>query len=288
MLFEHPLWEELANFEHNPIYSKMVVDLRLHSLFNIPTPTICSATERLGSKRWYLISSNEYRDVEEYCIEVHRSTSKISLLSVEPNADIVSLMEHIRIMQKYLDILWSYSRFRQLLPYDTSIEFLRTTALIHDFSRFVYNGQLRYTDILGELLIDYIFVNFPSEKYLHSIRWLTGEKRPPSLNSFPLILKAIDTLGKAKRDPATFFEKGYEYEGWLNYQITNKRFPLSVPTPRGGTRLVFPKEYARQDKFYTLKGVELIEKITNRPFVEIRDEAIANLSELTFKEYFVT
>lgn len=286
MLFTHPLWREIVEFKHDPMCAKQVVNLRLLSLLKVPVPTVCITMRDLDSDSWYSVSNKEYQSIEQYCLEVYQATSKISAASPESSANIVSLMEHIRIMQKYLEVMWKYPRFRQLLPIDASVGFLKTIALVHDFSRFVYNGQLRYTDMLGELLVDHAFVNFPSEACLHSIRWLTGEKMPTRLNSFPLALKAIDTLGKAKRDPVTFFERGYEYERWLNCQIAQKRFPLSIPTTGGATRFVSSSEYMERDKFYTLKGVELIEKISKQPFVKIRDEVIASVPGITFKEYF--
>jgi hypothetical protein len=183
---------------------------------------------------------------------------------LNPNLDgEQGLLAHIDRMTELLGKLWQYEKFRKLFPEGTSFSFLKFLALVHDYSRFIFNGPfpLVYVDWVGDALVEKrFFPGIPFEKYLHSIRDVTGEKNPPDERTTPLpyIFKALDSLGKPGRDPEKFLN--YDYDKWLQKQIELGRFPIRVRKD-GKIVEISANEYKENDIGMIRKGLRLIEEI---------------------------
>lgn len=238
---------------------------------------------------WFNISKDDLKGLKEYLDEVYQSTTSINNAGLNPDEK-ASLDQHLEIMNKYFEVLWRYDGFKDFCEKNNiSLEFLKSLVLLHDFSRFIFNGSfpLRYTDCVSDGLIGRIFPNFPKE-FLHSIGWITGEKEAPNEKNFDsllsqiigLVLKAVDTLskiepGEALRDPEIFFAKGGGYDRWLQFQIDRDRFPFTVMVGKGGNRVkkvVTAQEYAEKDKELTIMGIRIIEGLCGVDFSKIREQ----------------
>lgn len=203
--------------------------------------------------------------------------------------------QHLFAMEAYFNVLLNYQEFQvlleEVLPGASEQEkrsFLSILVYTHDFGRFVFDdGNLSLTenDALSDALLRVVMPKMFGKKIvnkifscLHSIKWITGEKQLPENdeeftpeNKLALILKAIDTLGKATgnaygelelRHPDTFLAEGGAYDIWLATQVEKGRFPLQA------NGRIISAEYARKDKELTLRGVNIIRNIVRGEMIE--------------------
>jgi len=216
-------------------------------------------------KDYWRIGEKDYQEIRDFTInQSRRLAEKYPSSLLNPNLDgEQGLLAHIDRMTELLGKLWHYEEFRNLFPEGTSFSFLKFLALVHDYSRFIFNGPfpLVYVDWVGDALVEKrFFPGIPFEKYLHSIRYITGEKNPPDEKTTPLpyIFKALDSLGKPGRDSEKFLS--YDYYKWLQKQIELGRFPIRVRKD-GKIVEISAQDYKENDIGMIRKGLRLIEEI---------------------------
>ncbi|MGB9883524.1 MAG: hypothetical protein ACPLRN_03370 [Microgenomates group bacterium] len=224
-------------------------------------------------EKYWQMDEGLYQKIKEFSIHESRKLSdqyKNSLLSPILDGD-QGLIAHIDCMTSIFEKLWEFDNFRKLFPEGTTFSFVKFLVLAHDYSRFIFNGHfpITYVDWVGDALNERRFfpeVNF--DPYLHSIRYITGEKDMPDPGKYPLIyiFKAVDSLGKRGRNPEDFF--GPSYDQWLQKQIESGRFPIRVRKD-GKIIEISAQEYKKNDQFMIKKGLEIINKITGVSFEEI-------------------
>jgi len=214
---------------------------------------------------YWQMRDEDYKNIRDFTLSKSKElveSNPHSLLNPTLDGN-QGLIAHIDRMTELLAKLWQYDKFRRLFPDGTDFAFLKFLALVHDYSRFIFNGPfpLTYVDWVGDALVEKrFFPNIPFEKYLHSIRYITGEKEPPDQKKTPLpyIFKALDSLGKPGRDPEKFLNQ--DYDQWLQKQIKLGRFPIKVRKD-GKIVEVEAEEYKERDIGMIKEGLNLIEEI---------------------------
>ena len=211
------------------------------------------------------MTDEEYDKIRDFTLSKSKELAKTYPdSSLNPNLDgEQGLIAHIDWMTKLLERLWQYDKFRSLFPKGTNFAFLKFLALVHDYSRFIFNGPfpLTYVDWVGDALVERrFFPGIPFDRYLHSIRYITGEKEPPDPqeNPLPYIFKALDSLGKPGRDPEKFLNE--DYDQWLKRQVELGRFPIKVRR-HGKIVKVTALEYKERDIGMIREGLRVIEDI---------------------------
>lgn len=249
-------------------------------------------------KEWFQITPAEVKDLKKYVEQVYQTTKNQNSVGLN-DEEKKTLDQHLEIMNQYFQVLWQYPDFRNYFnKHGISQEFHAALVQLHDFSRYLFNGQfpLRYTDCVSDGLVGRLFPEFP-RAFLHSIAWLTGEKEPPNveiLENLPqnpaqvcgLVLKAVDTLGKIEpdrklRNPSDFFAPNNGYGRWLSDQEAKGRFPFPVliPSPNGRIRReVKAADYAQKDQWLTNLGIKAIEQLTGGSFAQIQKQVQERLT----------
>lgn len=199
-----------------------------------------------------------------------------------------SFNAHRTIMKMYFNVLWQNENFRNLLD-GKPLEFLYLLVDLHDFARFIMNGQysLAYTERVSDGLEKWILKHIFGEKkgkemerYFHTVKWITGEEEPPHLDyasnsqKIALILKFIDTISKGSNgqliNPNIIFEENGSYENWLNLQKKLKRLPIENAYKFVDGNLlkwrVTPDSYRENDRKLTNDGRNLLESLLGSSF----------------------
>ena len=121
------------------------------------------------------------------------------------------------------------------------------------------------------------------EPYFHTIKWITGEEEPPSLDyasnaqKIALILKFIDTISKGSSgkliNPNTVFDENSSYENWFNHQKKLKRLPIKKAYKFFEGNLLWWRvtadSYRENDIKLTNDGRQLTESLFGEPFDNI-------------------
>jgi len=198
---------------------------------------------------------------------------------------------HLTIMKMYFKELYEYPEFRQLLD-GKPLEFLYMLVDLHDFTRYVINGEypLDYTERVSDAVEQRIMTEMFGKEvakdfipYFHTFRWMIGEVEPPNPDTasnpekIALILKLIDVVSKGSDgkliDPDTIFNKGMSHDRWIDYQTEKKRFPLKAfARDKKHVRTIWEisaDEYKKRDRDITNSGRYLTEKLTGVQFGNI-------------------
>jgi hypothetical protein len=226
------------------------------------------------------------------------------------------LLDHCLVMEGYFRALLRYKGVSDFVKgvagvatEDEAGKFLEILVYLHDFGRFFFHGgslPLTENDHLSSQLLDQALPQIFSDQQLankvkqslHSIDWITGEQPLPdddkqltAEQKMGLILKAVDTLGKMSlnqrgdfelRHPEIFFGGDDGYHQWLQYQIENKRFPLSV-----NGREITAEEYAKKDIQLTMRGIGIMSDVCGIGFCQhgnINEEQFNDLWFQTVRE----
>ena len=193
--------------------------------------------------------------------------------------------KHLLVMEAYFEALLEYEGFRDLVATIVSSideevlrKFLQALVSVHDFGKFVFEGGSvslvesdEFSDELLEAVLPQIFDKSTVDTIrgcLHSIHWITREIELPESNDelspsqkLALILKAVDTLGKAEidergnyvlRHPNVFFAEGGGYFQWLEEQEEQGRLPVIV-----NGKTITANVYAEMDIKLTTRGIRL-------------------------------
>lgn len=226
------------------------------------------------------------------------------------------LLDHCLVMEGYFRALLRYKGFSDFVmsvagvaTKDEASKFIQVLVYTHDFGRFFFHGgslPLTENDHRSSQLLDQTLPQIFSDQQLankvkqslHSIDWITGEQPLPDNDKqltdeqkIGLILKAVDTLGKMSlnqhrdfelRHPEIFFGGDDGYHQWLQYQIENKRFPLSV-----NGREITAEEYAKKDIQLTMRGISIMSDVCGIGFCQqgkINEEHFNDLWFQTVRE----
>ena len=209
---------------------------------------------------------------------------------------------HLTIMKLYFEELYKFSGFRDLLD-GKPIEFLYMLVDLHDFARYIMNGEypLEYTERVSDGVEKWLIAEMYGKEavteilpYFHTFRWNTGEEAPPDLETatnaqkVALILKTIDTVSKGSDgelvNPEVMFKEGGPYDKWGKKQLEMNRFPLNkFRRDKEGYLLrgkVDFNEYKKSDTRLTQEGLRFTEEITGVPFSAIYEEVKAQTQNL--------
>ncbi|MCS6956313.1 MAG: hypothetical protein NZM02_00495 [Patescibacteria group bacterium] len=224
----------------------------------------------------FTLSNKQFEDLREKVFDFSKNLAgEFSQSSLNPNID--GLEKHLLTMEEVFSWLFEFDEFKNLLPIQArdNFNFLRFLVLAHDFERFIFNGPfpLNYIDQVGDALNERVFFpGFDFSPFLHRMDYITGRKKAPSSDDFPLvyIFKAVDSLAKPGRDPKLFLER--EYDQWLEQQIQRKRFPIRIRNFEGKIIEVLADEYREKDIAMIRQGVDIISRITNLSSYQVFDK----------------
>jgi len=247
---------------------KKAIKERVETVLKIQKPEI---------KNWLSMTDKELASLYKYGATIQTKTS-----SNEDHQDLNAddlFWEHIQIMDKMIVALWENNSFREILPEGMNLNFLRSMVVMHDFSRLIFNSHtlLQIQDTVSEDLLTKLFPDSPLSIYMHSIKMITGESEIDEKNLLPIILKALDTLGKKGRDPKTLLAQGSTYVQKIKSHSDCHKFPMDIPVSGplgGGIRTMDAAEYVKRDVALTLKGAGIIEALTGIDFMEFKTRAL--------------
>ncbi len=273
-------------------------------------PHVATVVERvLHSKRWEKdrelpssesdwksLTRTQLHAMESYMVGLQQEMNQVGPEDLKETLNANSAFQtHLVVMREYWAVCNEQPTFAKFIQEsEINTAFLDALVFAHDFGRFVFNGPLPllFIDNVSEGLLKHHFPQFPRQ-YLHSIKWITGEKRMPGKHALPaekiaLMLKAIDTLGKFDAtntllDPQNFFAPDGLHAGWIKKQVENGRLPFTIRGQRQGDGVVRPvlvtaETYASNDRAVTMRGIEVLESITQVPFAQIREQVAERFS----------
>lgn len=280
-------------FHSEPDVAHAVIARRYHVAKALYESVPERATFRsLSAREWLRLPPAGYRAIARFAKTLSQAGLSIDSHDLSPatrlryglSGGAADLIMHMQMMEAILRTYRKESRLLSLYPPGTTFDFVKTTILWHEFGRWcgVHRDP---TSLLGmdqksARLVQDFFPNAPTAHFLHHTEHvLRLEPMPdPRHNAIPLLMKAVDTLGKPGRDPQKFFHQQGGHAAWVAVQKANGLFPITVSQRLSGamysSRMITAEEYARNDCAMTVAGCAyLADLVPYRPVESVLAEA---------------